>query len=112
LQSLFATTPGSLVAALFILGFGKGKGDWEWFATVIKRDKGKVRRQYVASLPASRILAPNLYADFHRRVEGPVHARLQDQELTSMDRVQEAQMVDGGGRDEPTGVALSRQGAA
>jgi hypothetical protein len=29
-----------------------------------------------------------------------------------MDRVQEAQMVDGGGRDEPTGVSLSRQGAA
>ena len=29
-----------------------------------------------------------------------------------MDRVQEAQVVDCGGRDEPTGVPLSRRGAA
>jgi len=102
----------SFVTALLILSFRNDRNYSDRLAAVIKRDECQIRRQYVADLSASQILAPDLYADFHRRMEDPVHARLQDQELANVDRLQEAQVVDCGGHSGPTGVSLSRQSAA
>jgi len=102
----------SFVAALLILGFRNDRNDSDRLAAFIERDECQIRRHYVANVSAFQILAPDLYADFHRRMEGPVHTRLQDQELANVDRLQEAQVVDCGGHGCPTRVSLSRQSAA
>ena len=58
-----------------------------------------------------RLLREHL--DFHleRRAPDGCHARLEDDQVADLDRMQELQAVDGRGHEQAAGVAMARDGA-
>jgi hypothetical protein len=105
-------TRGLFVATLFLGGFRDDGGHNDRFAGVVKRDECQIRRRCVDDFAGARILDPDLHADFHRRPEDPVHARLQDQQLADMNRMQEAHMVHCGAHNWPAGMPPRRKATA
>jgi hypothetical protein len=101
-----------LAAALFVLGGFDGQGRHRFgLAVFVERDERQIRVAGQPALSRRGALREHLDFYFERGRERTGHARLEDDDVADLDRMEKLEAVDTGGEGEGVGVPMAGDGA-
>ena len=99
-----------LVSSLFHSGSGKDRRHADRDRVVVDGDKREVGRVRRSAISGELIFGCNVYTDFHRRPECPIHRSTERHNFAQSYRLMEHQVVHPGCNTNPVRVALRRDG--
>src|SRR5262249_31886934 len=111
LQPLFPPTACLFTHPPFFLGLNQQGRHADLAAVAVDRHEREKRRARQLTTTGERFLGEDIDLHLERRGEDAGDARLQDDEVADLDRVQELQIVDGGRNEQRARVAVAGDGA-